>query len=297
MTSIPTDHPEAFLKAATLTEALPWIRRFQGSVFVVKLGGNAMVDDELLQAFADDMVFLHTVGVRPVVVHGGGPQISQALHDAGIESEFVGGYRVTSTAAIPVVRDVLRNQIGADIARRINHHHDMAVVLSGEDHDLFRAVRKGTTIGGVEMDLGHVGEVISVNPGEIHRLLGEGFIPVVSSLAPGEDGSSLLNVNADAAAAALASALRAEKLVLLTDVAGLYEHWPAADSLISTITTAELKKLLPRLESGMIPKMTACLDAVTSGVSKAAIIDGRLAHSILLEAFTTHGIGTEVVSA
>ncbi|MFT6973544.1 MAG: acetylglutamate kinase, partial [Pontimonas sp.] len=281
---------------ATLTEALPWIRRFQGCVFVVKLGGNAMVDDELLQAFADDMVFLHTVGVRPVVVHGGGPQISQALHDAGIDSEFIGGYRVTSTDAIPVVRDVLRNQIGADIARRINQHHDMAVVLSGEDHGLFRAARKNTTIGGVETDLGHVGEVVGVNPSEIHRLLGEGFIPVVSSLAPSEDGSSLLNVNADAAAAALASALRAEKLVLLTDVAGLYENWPATESLISTITTAELEKLLPRLESGMIPKMTACLDAVTSGVSKAAIIDGRLAHSILLEAFTIHGIGTEVVS-
>jgi acetylglutamate kinase len=269
MVSNSTEHPEASLKAATLTEALPWIRRFQGCVFVVKLGGNAMVDDELLQAFADDMVFLHTVG---------------------------GGYRVTSTDAIPVVRDVLRNQIGADIARRINQHHDMAVVLSGEDHGLFRAARKNTTIGGVETDLGHVGEVVGVNPSEIHRLLGEGFIPVVSSLAPSEDGSSLLNVNADAAAAALASALRAEKLVLLTDVAGLYENWPATESLISTITTAELEKLLPRLESGMIPKMTACLDAVTSGVSKAAIIDGRLAHSILLEAFTIHGIGTEVVS-
>ena len=296
MSTTQTTNPEAFLKAATLTEALPWIRRFQGAIFVVKLGGNAMVDDALLQAFADDMVFLHTVGVRPVVVHGVGPQISQALKDRGIPSEFVGGYRVTSTEAIPVVRDVLRHHISADLAARINSHHDLAVVLSGEDHHLFTAVKKGAVVEGIEVDLGHVGEVVAVDTANILDLIEQGRLPVVSSLAPDQAGQSLLNVNADAAAAALAVALGATKLVLLTNVPGLYVHWPATDSVVSSLTTTELEALLPSLESGMIPKMTACLDAVGGGVPKAAIIDGRLAHSILLEAFTSHGIGTEVVA-
>ena len=297
MTTLSDSHPEAFLKAATLTEALPWMRRFQGSIFVVKLGGNAMVDHELLQAFADDMVFLRTVGVNPVVVHGGGPQISQALSQRGITSEFKGGYRVTSTNAIPIIREVLRGHIGADIAARINMHSDLAVVLSGEDDNLFLATRKGVVLDGVEVDLGHVGDVVSVNPAPILELVGQGKIPVISSLAPDATQGSLLNVNADAAAAALAVALRAEKLVLLTDVQGLYQNWPDTSSLVSSITVSELQELLPTLESGMIPKMTACLDAVVGGVAKAAIIDGRLAHSILLEAFTTEGIGTEVVGS
>jgi len=287
-------HPEAFLKAATLTEALPWIRRFQGSIFVVKLGGNAMVDGDLLQAFADDMVFLRTVGVNPVVVHGGGPQISKALSDRGIASEFRGGYRVTNTQAIPVIQAVLRDEIGADLAARINSHSDLATVLSGEDDNLFLAHRKGVVVDGVEVDLGHVGDVVSVNPQPVLELVRAGRIPVISSLAPESGSGSLLNVNADAAAAALAIAVSAEKLVLLTDVQGLYRSWPETDSLVSTVSVAELEKLLPTLESGMIPKMTACLDAVIGGVAKAAIIDGRLAHSVLLEAFTTEGIGTEV---
>jgi len=291
-----SSHPEAFIKAATLTEALPWMRRFQGAIFVIKLGGNAMVDEALLQAFADDMVFLHTVGVRPVVVHGGGPQISEALADRGIDSEFVGGYRVTTTEAIPVVREVLREHISADIAARINFHHDMAVVLSGEDNELFTAVRKGAQVDGVAVDLGHVGEVVGVNPDALHQLLGQGKIPVVSSLAPELDSAAVLNVNADTAAAALAVALRATKLVLLTDVPGLYDKWPDTQSVVSSMTADELEVLLPSLESGMIPKMRACLDAVRGGVSKSAIIDGRLAHSVLLEAFTSDGIGTEVVA-
>jgi acetylglutamate kinase len=288
-------YPEAFLKAATLTEALPWMRRFQGSIFVVKLGGNAMVDGDLLQAFADDMVFLRTVGVYPVVVHGGGPQISQALLDRGIESEFRGGYRVTNTQAIPVIREVLRETISGDLATRINSHSDLATVLSGEDDNLFLAKRKGVVVDGIEVDLGHVGDVVSVNPKPVLELVAAGRIPVISSIAPSHEGGSLLNVNADAAAAALSIALKAEKLVLLTDVQGLYRNWPETDSLVSTITVAELEEMLPRLESGMIPKMTACLDAVAGGVPKAAIIDGRLAHSLLLEAFTTDGIGTEVI--
>jgi acetylglutamate kinase len=288
---------EALRKAATLTEALPWMRRFHGSIFVIKLGGNAMGDSELMQSFADDMVFLATVGVKPVVVHGGGPQITEALEAKGIPSEFRGGYRVTSTAAIPVVRDVLRNTISADVAERINRHSDLAVVLSGEDRNLFVATKRGALVDGVSVDLGYVGDVVQVNPGVIHDLLDAGKIPVVSSVAPGDDGASLLNVNADSAAAALAIALCAEKMVLLTDVQGLYRDWPDTDSLISSLTLAELEGLLPSLESGMIPKMTACLDAVRGGVAKAAIIDGRLAHSVLLEAFTAEGIGTEVVAS
>ena len=288
---------EALRKAATLTEALPWMRRFQGSIFVIKLGGNAMGDGELMQSFADDMVFLSTVGVKPVVVHGGGPQITQALEAKGIPSEFRGGYRVTSTAAIPVVRDVLRNTISADVAERINRHSDLAVVLSGEDENLLVASKRGALVDGVSVDLGYVGDVVQVNPGVIHDLLDAGKIPVVSSVAPGDDGTSLLNVNADSAAAALAIAVGAEKMVLLTDVQGLYRHWPDAESLISSLSASELEGLLPGLESGMIPKMTACLDAVRGGVAKAAIIDGRIAHSVLLEAFTAEGIGTEVVAS
>jgi acetylglutamate kinase len=288
---------EALRKAATLTEALPWMRRFQGSIFVIKLGGNAMGDGELMQSFADDMVFLATVGVKPVVVHGGGPQITQALEAKGIPSEFRGGYRVTSTQAIPVVRDVLRNTISADVAQRINRHSDLAVVLSGEDENLLVASKRGALVDGVSVDLGYVGDVVQVNPGVIHDLLDAGKIPVVSSVAPGDDGTSLLNVNADSAAAALAIAVGAEKMVLLTDVQGLYRHWPDAESLISSLSATELEGLLPGLESGMIPKMTACLDAVRGGVAKAAIIDGRIAHSVLLEAFTAEGIGTEVVAS
>lgn len=288
---------EALRKAATLTEALPWMRRFHGSIFVIKLGGNAMGDSELMQSFADDMVFLATVGVKPVVVHGGGPQITEALEAKGIPGEFRGGYRVTSTAAIPVVRDVLRNTISADVAERINLHSDLAVVLSGEDENLFVATKRCAVVDGVSVDLGYVGDVVQVNPGVIHDLLDAGKIPVVSSVAPGDDGASLLNVNADSAAAALAIALGAEKMVLLTDVQGLYRNWPDTDSLISSLTLVELEGLLPSLESGMIPKMTACLDAVRGGVAKAAIIDGRLAHSVLLEAFTAEGIGTEVVAS
>ena len=288
---------EALRKAATLTEALPWMRRFHGSIFVIKLGGNAMGDSELMQSFADDMVFLATVGVKPVVVHGGGPQITEALEAKGIPGEFRGGYRVTSTAAIPVVRDVLRNTISADVAERINLHSDLAVVLSGEDENLFVATKRCAVVDGVSVDLGYVGDVVQVNPGVIHDLLDAGKIPVVSSVAPADDGASLLNVNADSAAAALAIALGAEKMVLLTDVQGLYRNWPDTDSLISSLTLVELEGLLPSLESGMIPKMTACLDAVRGGVAKAAIIDGRLAHSVLLEAFTAEGIGTEVVAS
>ncbi|GEP27073.1 MULTISPECIES: acetylglutamate kinase [Cryobacterium] len=293
-----TSQAEASVKAATLIEALPWLKRFHDQIIVVKFGGNAMVSEELQRAFAEDMVYLRYAGIRPVVVHGGGPQISAMLKRLGIESEFRGGYRVTTPEAMDVVRMVLTGQINRDLVSHINQHGPLAAGLSGEDAGLFRGRRRGVVIDGEEVDLGLVGDVIDVDPEAVLAQLAAGRIPVVSSIAPDTDvpGQSL-NVNADAAAAALAIALGAAKLVILTDVAGLYRDWPNRDSLVSIIDVVELRGLLPQLESGMIPKMTACLDAVEGGVAKAAIIDGRVPHSILLEIFTGSGIGTEVVPA
>ncbi len=290
------DHDEAAIKAATLIESLPWLKRFHDQIMVVKFGGNAMVSAELQQAFAEDMVYLRYAGIRPVVVHGGGPQISAMLERLGIASEFRGGYRVTTPEAMDVVRMVLTGQINRDIVSSINKHGPLAAGLSGEDAGLFLGRKRGAVVDGEEVDLGLVGDVIAVNPEAVHAQLAAGRIPVVSSIAPDvEDPGQALNVNADAAAAALAVALGAAKLVILTDVAGLYSDWPDRESLLSEIRTAELRELLPSLESGMIPKMSACLDAVDGGVAKAAIIDGRVPHSILLEVFTQSGIGTEVV--
>ena len=287
--------PDAHQKAQTLIESLPWLLRFRGAVMVVKLGGNAMVSNDLLDAFASDMVYLRTVGVRPVVVHGGGPQISQALDAAGVASEFRGGYRVTTTQAIQIVASVLVEDISADVVSRINQYGDIAAAVGG-DGGLFTAKKTTTVVDGETVDLGHVGEVTSVTPDKILSMVGEGKIPVVSSYVPGSLGETGLNVNADQAASALAVALGAEKLVLLTDVPGLYANWPDTSDVISTITSSALREMLPTLSSGMIPKMTSCLEAVDGGVAKAAIIDGRLAHSVLLEIFTPTGIGTEVVS-
>jgi acetylglutamate kinase len=289
---------EAKIKAATLIEALPWLKKFHDQIIVVKFGGNAMVSEELQRAFAEDMVYLRYAGIRPVVVHGGGPQISAMLARLGIESEFRGGYRVTTPEAMDVVRMVLTGQINRDLVSHINAHGPLAAGLSGEDAGLFTGRRRGVMIDGEEVDLGLVGDVIGVDPEAVHAQLNAGRIPVVSSIAPDVDvpGQSL-NVNADAAAAALAVSLNAAKLVILTDVAGLYSDWPNRDSLVSVIDVDALRTLLPDLESGMIPKMTACLDAVEGGVAKAAIIDGRVPHSILVEIFTGSGIGTEVVPA
>lgn len=285
-------------KAETLIESLPWLERFRGATMVVKYGGNAMVSDELQRAFAEDMVYLRHVGISPVVVHGGGPQISEALRIHGIESEFRGGYRVTSRAAMDVVRMVLTGQVARTLVSLINRHGPLAATLSGEDAGLFTGRRRGTVVDGEDVDLGQVGDVVAVDPTPVQRLLDAGLIPVVSSIAPdGDAPGESLNVNADAAAAALAAALGAQKLVILTDVEGLYRDWPDRASLISEITDVELEALLPSLESGMIPKMQACLTAVRAGVPKAAIIDGRAPHSILAEIFTTAGSGTEVVRA
>ncbi|AZS36499.1 Acetylglutamate kinase [Microbacterium lemovicicum] len=291
-----TDPAEASVKAAAMIESLPWLRQFRDRVVVVKYGGNAMISDELQEAFAADIAYLRYVGVKPVVVHGGGPQISSMLDRLAIPSEFKGGYRVTSTEAISVVRMVLTGQINPQLVAKINAHGPLATGLSGEDAGLFGGRRRGVVIEGVEHDLGRVGDVTEVDPQPILDQLDAGRIPVVSSIAPDLDhpGSSL-NVNADAAAAALAVALGAAKLVVLTDVAGLYADWPNRDSLVSHLTSTELRAMLPTLESGMIPKMQACLDAVEGGVETAAIIDGRVPHSVLVEIFTSKGIGTEVV--
>ena len=298
MTDIQQTTPEeAAGKAAVLVESLPWLKRFREQIVVIKYGGNAMVSEELQTAFAEDIAYLHHVGVKVVVVHGGGPQISKMLDRLDIPSEFRGGYRVTSTEAIGVVRMVLTGQINPQLVAKVNAHGPLATGLSGEDAGLFGGRRRGVVVDGVEHDLGRVGDVVTVDPQPVLDHLAAGRVPIVSSIAPDLDhpGTSL-NVNADAAAAALATALNAKKLVVLTDVPGLYADWPNRDSLVSHLTSTELRAMLPRLESGMIPKMQACLDAVDGGVPTAAIIDGRVPHSVLVELFTSKGIGTEVVA-
>ena len=290
------DHAEAKAKAQVLIESLPWLKKFRDRIMVIKFGGNAMVDEALLKAFAEDVVYLRHTGIRPVIVHGGGPQINAMLARLGIESEFKGGYRVTTPEAMDVVRMVLTGKVNPELIDEINAHGPLAAGTTGEDAGLFIGRRRDPIeVDGEMIDLGLVGDVVDVRVEPVLALLDAGLIPVVSSIAPDRDrpGDSL-NVNADAAAGALAAALGAEKLVILTDVAGLYANWPDRDSLVSSLTTTELEAMLPSLESGMIPKMRACLDAVRGGVSKAAIIDGREPHSVLLEIFTEHGIGTEV---
>ena len=290
-----TDQALARLKAETLIESLDWLREFHGRIVVVKFGGNAMVDEQLQLAFAQDMAYLRFVGIKPVVVHGGGPQITARLAEIGIESEFRAGMRYTDEKTMSVVRDVLRNQISKNLATLIEESGAQTVVLSGEDDSLFRATKvKGQTSEG-EVDLGLVGEVKTVNPRAVLQALDQGKVPVISSVAPSNSGQ-LLNVNADLAASALAIALGADKLMVLTDVPGLYANWPELDSLLSEISVEELTELMPKLESGMIPKMQACLRAVQGGVPKAHIIDGRQPHSILLEIFTKAGVGTQVTS-
>jgi acetylglutamate kinase len=288
------DQKIAAIKAETLIESLPWLQKFHGKVVVVKFGGNAMVDAELQKAFAEDMAYLRWVGIRPVVVHGGGPQISARLAELGIESEFRGGFRVTTSETISIVRDVLRDQISAQLATLIQNAGAKTLVMSGEDANLFRAEKTALETEDGPVDIGLVGEVTQVNPRIVLEALEAGKIPVISTVAPTTAGE-LLNVNADLAAAALAVALGAEKLMVLTDVPGLYSDWPNRDSLVSEITSKELETMLPTLESGMIPKMQSCLKAVQGGVPTAHVIDGRTPHSILLEIFTVTGVGTIVL--
>jgi acetylglutamate kinase len=302
-----TGTPGALAKAATLIEALPWLEQFHGETVVLKFGGHAMTDEALCLAFAQDVVFLRYAGLRPVVVHGGGPQISEHLGRLGIESTFAAGLRVTTPETMDVVRMVLTGQVNRDVVGLINRHGPFAVGMSGEDANLLTATRAQATVDGAPVDLGQVGEIRTVDPGAVRALIADGRIPVISSVARGAAGE-IYNVNADTAAAAIAVALGAAKLVLLTDVAGLYAHWPATGAgagespaedrpgeVISQLDAAELSAMLPALSGGMIPKMEACLTAVRGGVPRAHVLDGRLPHAILLEIFTDSGIGTMVV--
>ncbi|HEV3287818.1 MAG TPA: acetylglutamate kinase [Streptosporangiaceae bacterium] len=297
-----SDAAAAQAKAATLIEALPWLDRFHGQIVVIKYGGHAMTDVPLRLAFAQDVVFLRYAGLRPVVVHGGGPQISAQLDRLGIASTFAAGLRVTTPETMDVVRMVLTGQVNRDVVGLINRHGPFAVGMSGEDANLFTASRRGAVVDGELVDIGQVGEIDAVDPAALRVLLADGRIPVVSSVARGA-GGEIYNVNADTAAAALAVALGAAKLVVLTDVEGLYADWPGgptgnggpAADVISLLTAAELAELLPTLSTGMIPKMEACLRAVRGGVPQAHVLDGRRPHSVLLEIFTDSGIGTMVV--
>jgi acetylglutamate kinase len=292
----------ALEKAGLLVEALPWLEMFHDKTVVVKYGGNAMTDVTLQRAFAEDIVFLHYAGLRPVVVHGGGPQITAHLDRLGIESVFQSGHRVTTPETMDVVRMVLVGQVQREIVGLLNDHGPLAIGLSGEDGNLFTAEPHHLMVDGADVDLGLVGDVSRVQPGIVQGLVADGRIPVVSSVARGstEAGRHVYNINADTAAAALAVALKAEKLIVLTDVEGLYADWsgsgtqPSTDDVISSITADELEDLLPSLSSGMVPKMAACLRAVRGGVPKAHIIDGRVPHAVLVEVFTDEGVGTEV---
>ena len=293
-TQVDPDWKKATVKAATLAAALPWLKKYHGKTIVVKYGGNAMTDETLKRAFAEDIVFLRMAGFRPVVVHGGGPQISRMLDRLGIESVFKGGLRVTTQETMDVVRMVLVGQVQRELVGLLNEHGPLAVGMSGEDAGLFTAERTNTVVDGEEVDLGLVGEVAEVRPETVRDIVDAGRIPVISSVAPDVDGT-VHNVNADTAAAALAVALGAEKLLVLTDVEGLYRDWPGSDDVIGEISPEELEKLLPSLASGMVPKMSACLKAVSSGVPRATVVDGREPHAVLLEIFTDEGVGTQVL--
>ena len=288
-------HPELLAKANTLIEALPWLAQYAGETVVIKYGGNAMTDDALKRAFAEDVVFLRRVGLKPVVVHGGGPQISSMLDKLGIDSEFRGGLRVTTPEAMEVVRMVLVGQVGRELVNLINQHGPFAVGMSGEDGGLFTAKRRGLLVDDEEVDLGLVGDVGTVDPSSLNDLIDAGRIPVVATVAPDASGQ-VHNVNGDTAAAALAVALNAKRLVMLTNVAGVYANYPDEDSIITQISTDEVRGLLPTFDSGMIPKMEACLRAVEGGVASATVIDGRVPHCLLLEIFTNEGVGTMVTN-
>jgi len=273
-------------KARIFSEAMPFIKAYRGQTVVIKYGGSAMVDASLRNTFADDVAMLHYVGIRPVIVHGGGPQISLAMGQRGIEPQWHEGLRITDAETIRVVQSTLIGEINPDIVRLVNAHGAVATGVNGLDANLFVARPK-------DARLGFVGEVAEVNVGLVEGLQDQGYVPVVAPLARGEDGD-VYNLNADTAAGALASALGAAKLIYLTDVEGLYRDLGDRDSLIARITVPELHELLDTdsVSSGMLPKLDSCMRAIESGVGRAHILDGRLQHALLLEIFTPEGIGT-----
>ncbi len=286
------DTQELVGKARTLVEALPYITRFSGKVVVVKYGGHAMTDERLAKSFARDVVLMHYVGMRPVIVHGGGPQISALMRRLDQEPTFVDGYRVTGAEELDVVRMVLQ-KTNKELVANINEHGDLAVGVSGEDANLIRAKQMTVREG---VDIGFVGEVDRVDARVVLSLLASGFIPVVAPIGVGARGQAF-NINADLAAAAIASALDAAKLVFLTDVEGLYEDFGDQGSLLSRVTASDLDRLLAegKLSEGMIPKVRGCVDALKGGVEAGHILDGRVDHALLLEIFTDSGVGTMVV--
>jgi acetylglutamate kinase len=275
-------------KAGIFSEALPFISRFRGSTVVIKYGGSAMVDDSLRGTFADDVAMLHYVGINPIIVHGGGPHISKAMGQQGIEPQWIEGLRVTDEHTMRVVQATLVGEINPDIVRLINNHGSVAAGVSGLDANLFVAEPEDDR-------LGFVGRVTQVNTGLIEGLQSQGYVPVVAPIARGEDGASY-NVNADIAASVLATALGARKLVYLTDVEGLYRDLGDHDSLISRITTPELEELVDggSVSAGMLPKLRSAVDAIDGGVDQVHILDGRMQHALLLEIFTPEGIGTMI---
>lgn len=275
-------------KAGIFSEALPFISRFRGSTVVIKYGGSAMVDEKLRGTFADDVAMLHYVGIKPVIVHGGGPHISTAMGQQGIEPQWIEGLRVTDAHTMRVVQATLVGEINPDIVRLINNHGSVATGMSGLDANLFVAEPE-------DERLGFVGRVTQVNIGLIEGLQNQGYVPVVAPIARGEDGASY-NVNADIAASALATALGARKLVYLTDVEGLYRDLGDQDSLISRITRPELSALIESdsVSAGMLPKLRSAVDAIDDGVDQVHILDGRMQHAVLLEIFTPEGIGTMI---
>lgn len=280
-------------KSEVLLEALPWLQEFHGATVVVKYGGHAMSDNHLKCAFAKDITFLRQVGLKPVVVHGGGPQINAMLNRLGIDSVFKKGLRVTTPEVMEVVRMVLTGVVQREIVSLINADRPYAVGLSGEDATFLTAELTQPIVDGASVDIGLVGDVVKVDPRSVIDLLDAGRIPVISSVAPSTDGQ-VLNVNADTAAAAIAAALQSRKLVMLTDVDGVYRNWPDPDSLIPHLTLTELQELLPTMSEGMIPKLEACQYAVRNGVREAHVIDGRKPHAVLLEIFTNKGVGTRI---
>jgi acetylglutamate kinase len=281
-------HKTAVERAEVLLEALPYIQRFRGRVVVVKFGGNAMVDPDLAVSFAEDIVLMHSVGLRPVVVHGGGPQISELMARLGMVPEFRDGQRVTDAETVDIARMVLVGKVNREIVSAINVHGPLAVGVSGEDAGLILA-------GARDPSLGFVGDVHGVNPAILERLLAEELIPVVSTIGADASGQAY-NINADAVAGALAEALAAEKIIYLTDVAGLLADVEDPASLISRIGAASLQRMLDdgTLTGGMIPKIDACLHAIGNGVGSAHLLDGRLPHVVLLELFSDAGVGTMI---
>ncbi|HSF86425.1 MAG TPA: acetylglutamate kinase [Acidimicrobiia bacterium] len=275
-------------KAKIFSEAMPFIKRFRGTTVVIKYGGSAMVDESLRNTFADDVAMLHYVGIKPVIVHGGGPHISRTMSQLGIEPHWIDGLRVTDEETMRVVQTTLAGEVNPDIVRLVNAHGSLAAGVNGLDANTFVARPK-------DERLGFVGQVTKVNPQLVTALQAEGYVPVVAPLARGEDGHPY-NLNADTAAGALAEALGARKLVYLTDVEGLYRVFGEEDSLISRTTVAGLKELTGggSISAGMLPKLESCIHAIEAGVARAHILDGRVQHALLLEIFTPEGIGTMI---